>query len=44
MQAVQKDVIEKTRERSVWWVLGTSLLFEAVVLGMACFIFVRRDF
>lgn len=32
------------RERSVWWVLGTSLVFEGVILGIASWIFVRRDF
>lgn len=32
------------RSRPVWWVVGTSLLFEAAVLGLACWIFVRRDF
>ena len=32
------------RSRSVLWVLGTSLMFEAVVLAIALWIFVRRDF
>jgi len=35
---------EEERSRSVWWVLGTSLLFEAAVLGLATRIFVRRDY
>lgn len=43
-----KDVaerIEKTyRSRSAWWVLGTSLGFEFVVLFLAGWIFRRRDF
>lgn len=30
--------------RGLWWVLGTSLLFEGAVLGLACIIFSRRDF
>jgi ABC-type transport system involved in multi-copper enzyme maturation permease subunit len=30
--------------RSVAWVLGTSLAFEAVVLALACFIFCKRDY
>lgn len=30
--------------RSLWWVLGTSLLFEAVLLGISGWIFCRRDF
>lgn len=39
-QAVQ----ERIRDRPVWWVLGTSLVFEGVVLVVCCVIFVRRDF
>lgn len=35
---------EALRERPVWWIVGTSLGFEAVVLGIACVIFARRDF
>ena len=35
---------EEERSRSVWWVLGTSLIFEAAVLGLATRIFVRRDY
>jgi ABC-type transport system involved in multi-copper enzyme maturation permease subunit len=30
--------------RSVWWVLGTSVLFVGAVLGLTCFLFRRRDF
>lgn len=30
--------------QSLWYILGTSLAFEAVVLSLACFFFVRRDF
>ena len=30
--------------RSLWWVIGTSLAFEAVVLALAAWIFCRRDF
>ncbi len=32
------------RRRSVAWVLGTSLLYEGVLLGLCCLIFRRRDF
>lgn len=32
------------RARSVWWVVGTSVGFEAVVLAVAAWIFARRDF
>lgn len=30
--------------RPLGWIVGTSLAFEAVVLAIACWIFVRRDF
>lgn len=30
--------------RSVTWILGTSLLFEACVLALACWVFCRRDY
>jgi ABC-type transport system involved in multi-copper enzyme maturation permease subunit len=43
-QRLQKQLIEETRGRSVWWVLGTSLAFEAVVLAIGAWIFGRRDF
>lgn len=32
------------RSRSVTWIIGTSLLFECVVLGAAARMFIRRDF
>lgn len=32
------------RGRSVWWIVGTSLLSEACVLALALWIFARRDF
>lgn len=32
------------RDRSVAWILGTSLAFEAVILAIGTVIFVRRDF
>ncbi len=35
---------EVLRGRSVWWIVGTSLGFEVVVLGIACVVFARRDF
>ncbi len=43
-RAVQNEVIAKSRERPIWWIVGTSLGFEAVVLGLAGWIFCRRDF
>ena len=42
------SVLERTelakRDRSVFWIVGTSLLFEGVVLGLAGLLFCRRDF
>ena len=32
------------RDRSLWWSLGTSALFEVVLLAFACWRFGRRDF
>lgn len=32
------------KKRSIGWVLGTSLAFEAFILALACWIFARRDF
>lgn len=43
-EEIQRRTQEAFRERSVWWVIGTSLLFEAFVLGLCCLIFRRRDF
>lgn len=30
--------------RTEWWIIGTSLAFEAFVLGIAAWVFCRRDF
>jgi hypothetical protein len=38
------EVNNQLRDRSVSWIVGTSLLFEAAVLGLAAWIFHRRDF
>lgn len=32
------------RDRSLWWIIGTSLVFEAVVLVIVCWRFAKRDF
>jgi len=32
------------QSRSVWWIVGTSLLFELVVLAAGAWIFCRRDY
>jgi hypothetical protein len=48
MDLADRDVALRTqealRDRSLWWVVGTSLAFEFVVLALACVLFVRRDF
>jgi ABC-type transport system involved in multi-copper enzyme maturation permease subunit len=36
--------IERDRQRSVWWILGTSLAFEAGCLALAVWHFSTRDF
>jgi hypothetical protein len=41
---VQERVAMASRDRSVFWIVGTSLLFEGVVLGLAGLLFCRRDF
>jgi hypothetical protein len=41
---IQKRMIERQRGQSVAWIIGTSLAFEAVVLGIAMWRFRRRDF
>lgn len=41
---VDEGVESSVRERSVAWVIGTSLGFEIVVLGLASWIFCRRDY
>ena len=39
-----RSLMKEIRSRSVWWVVGTSLGFEAVVLALAAWIFSRRDY
>lgn len=38
------ELRKKLSERTLWWVIGTSLGFEAVILLLAAWIFARRDF
>ncbi len=40
----ESRTIEFYESRSMWYVIGTSLIFEFVMLGLAAFIFVRRDY
>jgi ABC-type transport system involved in multi-copper enzyme maturation permease subunit len=41
---VRKAIDRDLASRGVGWIVGTSLLFEAVVLGLGCRHFSRRDF
>lgn len=43
-QETQRRMVDEYRGRSLWYVIGTSLLFEMGVLALAGLIFVRRDF
>lgn len=40
----QELLVEADRSRSLWWIIGTSLSFEGVLVGLAAWIFIRRDF
>ena len=40
MRRLQEDY----DQRSLWYVVGTSLLFEGFILTIACWIFARKDF
>ncbi|MFZ4575394.1 MAG: ABC transporter permease [Phycisphaerales bacterium] len=48
VRVADREIMKRTeqnfRERPLWWIVGTSLGFEAVVLGIATVIFCRRDF
>lgn len=44
IKAVQQEMVETLRGRSLGWVLGTSLGFELFVLAGAAFLFCRRDY
>ena len=41
---VQRRMENEFESRSLWYVVGTSLVFEGVLLSLACWIFVRRDY
>ena len=40
----EEKLQETMDDRSITWIIGTSLLFEFFVLGLACWYFSRRDF
>lgn len=44
LRTLELEKEKALRSRSTAWVLGTSIAFEALVLGATCVIFVRRDF
>ena len=41
---LEADLQSELRGRSVAWIVGTSLLFELVLLSIAAWRFQRRDF
>lgn len=41
---LSQRVDSRFRERSVLWILGTSFIFEFIILGFSTLIFSRRDF
>lgn len=43
-QEASQAAADAIGNRPLWWILGTSLAFEAFVLGLAALIFKRRDF
>ncbi|MCC6909731.1 MAG: ABC transporter permease [Phycisphaerales bacterium] len=42
-QEIMRRAEEYENSRPWWKIIGTSLIFEGLVLAVACFIFVRRD-
>jgi hypothetical protein len=43
-EVAEKEFVHVVHSRSLSWVIGTSLGFEALMLGIAAIVFVRRDF
>jgi ABC-type transport system involved in multi-copper enzyme maturation permease subunit len=44
VEGLDDEMKESLERHSAGWIIGTSLAFEAVVLGLACLMFSRRDF
>jgi ABC-type transport system involved in multi-copper enzyme maturation permease subunit len=44
MRSAQRELAEALYRRSPFWIVGTSLAFEFVVLAWAAWLFCRRDF
>lgn len=40
----QMAILEERRSRPVWWIIGTSMGFQALVLALAAWVFCRRDY
>lgn len=43
-KSIDKEVLNTIRSRSVYWIVGTSLGFELVILSLAAGLFCRRDY
>ncbi|MFO0827316.1 MAG: ABC transporter permease [Phycisphaerales bacterium] len=43
-EAAERRVDQDRKSESAWWIVGSSLAFELVVLGLGAWVFVRRDF
>ena len=43
-EADRRRIEREVQSRSVAWIVGTSLIFEGVVLGWAAWVFCRRDY
>ena len=43
-QRLAEDIQQAKRDRSVWWILGTSVIFELVLVLIGGWLFWRRDF
>jgi hypothetical protein len=43
-EVAQLRAVMEIQDRSLFWVIGTSLIFEAVMLTVAGVVFCRRDF
>ena len=43
-QNADRVVREEVEGHSLWYVMGTSLTFEFIILALAAWIFCRRDF
>ena len=44
VEALRAAVEDEMARRPVWWVVGTSLVFEAAILGIGAWYFRRRDY